>query len=187
MSYLLQHRVHSEELDQRVQQAVTDLQSAYNRRDHLHWNAPEYRQLQAEVKVAEEHLASLRNHSLRIDSDSMRGLLQLLTTCEMVEPTKEPLYDIYLLDELDPLDPKTEAERLQILGQHPDHPRGIASHKLNNRSGWLVTPEEIEAAITALRSHRNLSPTLPKHLAHLWAGFLNFLELARMREGFFVR
>lgn len=80
------------------------------------------------------------------------------------------------------------------LSWHPEHTPGIAVHKLGSNDGWLVTPQEIEAALAAYRTHSadEVKSRLASELGgegdttSYWIEWIAFLERAKARDGFKV-
>lgn len=75
------------------------------------------------------------------------------------------------------------------LAWHPDPPFGIALHKLGSNDGWLVTPEEIAAALEAYRNHSGdkVKVMVGADQPDYWLQWIAYLERARQRGGFRVR
>ncbi|MEU3877810.1 hypothetical protein [Streptomyces sp. NPDC029704] len=79
------------------------------------------------------------------------------------------------------------------LAWHPEPASGIAAHKLGSNSGWLVTPDEIEAALASYRTHSALQvmtllgSALGDDNHSYWTEWITYLERARVRGGFTVR
>ncbi|MFF3959178.1 hypothetical protein ACFYY1_39190 [Streptomyces sp. NPDC001890] len=80
------------------------------------------------------------------------------------------------------------------LAWHPEHAPGIAVHKLGSNDGWLVTPQEIEAALAVYRTHSadEVKSQLASELGDesdcigYWIGWIAYLERAKTRGGFKV-
>ncbi|MGW3954618.1 hypothetical protein ACWEKM_27635 [Streptomyces sp. NPDC004752] len=86
-------------------------------------------------------------------------------------------------------------ERNAHLSWHPEPAPGIAVHKLGSNDGWLVTPQEIDAALAAYRTHNAdevktlLATELGDEGDHTsyWIEWITYLERAKTRGGFKVR
>ncbi|MFE9250876.1 hypothetical protein [Streptomyces sp. NPDC007088] len=80
------------------------------------------------------------------------------------------------------------------LSWHPEHTPGIAVHKLGSNDRWLVTPQEIEAALAAYRTHsaEEVKSRLASELGDKgdttsnWIEWIAFLKRAKARDGFKV-
>jgi hypothetical protein len=80
------------------------------------------------------------------------------------------------------------------LAWHPEPASGIAVHKLGSNDGWLVTPQEIEAALAAYRTHSadQVKTLLASELGDegdctsYWIEWIAYLERAKARGGFKV-
>ncbi|MFD4258207.1 hypothetical protein ACFWR9_11400 [Streptomyces sp. NPDC058534] len=70
---------------------------------------------------------------------------------------------------------------------HPDPPFGIALHKFGTNDGWLVTPEEIAAALESYRTHsaEEVKALLGGNVDH-WLKWIAYLERAQRQGGFRV-
>jgi hypothetical protein len=76
------------------------------------------------------------------------------------------------------------------LAWHPEPPFGIALHKFGSNDGWLVTPEEIAAALESYRTHSGdevkvIITSAGGELDH-WLKWISYLERAQRRGGFRV-
>ncbi|WP_155054559.1 hypothetical protein [Streptomyces blattellae] len=74
------------------------------------------------------------------------------------------------------------------LAWHPDPPFGMALHKFGSNDGWLVTPEEIAAALEAYRAHSGDEAKVIVGADRLdyWLKWIAYLERAQHRGGFRV-
>lgn len=71
---------------------------------------------------------------------------------------------------------------------HPDPPFGMALHKFGSNDGWLVTPEEITAALEAYRTHSGdeVKVIVGADRLDYWLKWIAYLERAQRRGGFRV-
>ncbi|MXM66103.1 hypothetical protein GR925_22290 [Streptomyces sp. HUCO-GS316] len=79
-------------------------------------------------------------------------------------------------------------QREAHLAWHPKPPFGIALHKLGSNDGWLVTPEEITAALESYRTHSGDEVKVivgDKELDY-WLKWIAYLERAQRHGGFRV-
>ncbi|MFD1656964.1 hypothetical protein ACFSL4_01620 [Streptomyces caeni] len=74
------------------------------------------------------------------------------------------------------------------LAWHPDPPFGIALHKFGSNDGWLVTPQEIAAALEAYRTHSGdeVKVIVGAEGLDYWLKWIAYLERAQHRGGFRV-
>lgn len=73
------------------------------------------------------------------------------------------------------------------LAWHPDPPFGIALHKFGSNDGWLVTPEEIAAALESYRTHSgNEVKVIVGDALDRWIKWITYLERAQLHGGFRV-
>ncbi|MCX3059581.1 hypothetical protein [Streptomyces beihaiensis] len=74
------------------------------------------------------------------------------------------------------------------LAWHPNPPFGIALHKFASNDGWLVTPEEIAAALETYRTHSGdeVEVIVGADRLDYWLEWIAYLERARQRGGFRV-
>ncbi|MFE0099822.1 hypothetical protein [Streptomyces sp. NPDC059009] len=72
------------------------------------------------------------------------------------------------------------------LSWHPEPVFGIALHKCCSNDGWLVTPEEITAALESYRTHDNdeVRVLVGEDELDYWHQWITYLERARHRGGF---
>ncbi|MEV6791280.1 hypothetical protein AB0M87_04595 [Streptomyces sp. NPDC051320] len=73
---------------------------------------------------------------------------------------------------------------------HPEPAFGIAQHKFGSNDGWLVTPQEIKAALESYRTHSGdevkvIVGTGEGRLEY-WLKWIAYLERAQHRGGFRV-
>lgn len=68
-----------------------------------------------------------------------------------------------------------------------EKPAGIPLYKLQTNDEWLVTSDEIRAALTARAAAAELTPARPEPDTFWWPHWLAFLELAADHGGFRVR
>ncbi|MFJ9179400.1 hypothetical protein [Streptomyces sp. NPDC102360] len=70
---------------------------------------------------------------------------------------------------------------------HPEPAFGMALHKFASNDGWLVTPEEIEAALVGYRTHAGSEvKVIVGDDVDYWLEWIAYLERAQHRGGFRV-
>lgn len=78
-----------------------------------------------------------------------------------------------------------EATRDQCVAK----PTGIASYKFDSNDGWLVTPTELQAALTRWRCHDNVAQAAARLVfarTNRWDEWIAYLERAMVFGGFRV-
>lgn len=126
----------------------------------------------------------------------VRGMVEFL-----VRPEFPDVRDFGLATYPDPEDPSDAARRFydaewEFKQGAPEVPAGIVSYKLSSNDRWLVTPRECRAALVANQrwatQHAGSAIeafVLVKDRVHevpFWRPWIEFLETAERREGFWV-
>lgn len=171
-------------------------------RDH-----PEYRDAQGKAAKAYEALREADTSYFRLNIWAMGRYLAFMDQLGMIT-------DDYLLppwphepEELSQADIEAAEEPTGSLGTlakpaavayvkqreahlvwHPEPVFGIALHKFASNDGWLVTSEEIEAALESYRTHGadEIKVIVGAEEHDYWIQWIAYLERARHRGGFRV-
>lgn len=74
------------------------------------------------------------------------------------------------------------------LAWHPDPPFGVAVHKFGSNDGWLVTPQEIAAALESYRTHSGdeVKALVGSDGIDHWLKWIAYLDRAQRCGGFRV-
>ncbi|MEU4898581.1 hypothetical protein AB0B12_39360 [Streptomyces sp. NPDC044780] len=165
---------------------------------------PEYKAAQEKARAAYDAMYEAHTSYFRLSIWSMGecraimdhfGMLSLTTA-----PPEEPSLEAYGIspDEyyacLETTEPPESIRRFReavdaYLSWVPDPVNGVAAHKLMSNSGWIVTAEEIRAALAAYEGSRGKDPAFLSQLveeASWWPQWIEYLATAASHEGFRV-
>ncbi|MFB7742471.1 hypothetical protein [Streptomyces sp. NPDC056132] len=76
------------------------------------------------------------------------------------------------------------AARNALLKAAPSHPAGISAYKLRHNDGFVVTPAEINAALSAYEAHPHATVSELPVGNQTWPHWVTFLRRAAERGGF---
>ena len=86
-------------------------------------------------------------------------------------------------DDPEPLRRYWEAHR-EALSHHPEKPTGICDFKFSSNDGWIVTPEELAAALATYDERTGGGTAVPDF--EYWPDWIDYLRRAQTRGGFAV-
>ncbi|WP_413804301.1 hypothetical protein [Streptomyces sp. OE57] len=166
---------------------------------------PEYKAAQEKVSAAYDAMYEAHTSYFRLSIWSMRECRAIMhhfgMLSETTAPPEAPSLEAYGIS------PDEYHESLGTSGELPEPigrfqeamnaylawvpapENGVAVHKLMSNSGWIVTPEEIRAALAAYEANRGKDPAFLSQLveeASWWPQWVGYLTAAANHEGFRV-
>ncbi|MCX4681367.1 hypothetical protein OG413_45505 [Streptomyces sp. NBC_01433] len=183
---------------------------------HLAVSHPGYRAAQQKVDEAYEAMQTAHTSYFRLNIHGMGAYRTVMDELGMLvtgyqKPRFPDLPDGVTWEDVDAAEEETNPEVADVLPiktaaatyvmelnahltWYLEPASGIAVHKLGSNDGWLVTPQEIEAALAAYRTHGadRVKTLLAAELGDeddctsYWIEWIAYLERAKARGGFKV-
>jgi hypothetical protein len=147
---------------------------------------PEYEAAQKAVNDAYEALSRAEAYYFRLNIFGMNRYLDGMEALGMLDLRRGPDNEEWQRIDFDGDEDKAQAEAEMLRTRTAERPTGIPSFKFGSNDGWLVTPEEITAAL-----ERYEKPPAGWFEGHdieedYWDEWIEFLRKAIERGGFRV-
>ncbi|MGR3938427.1 hypothetical protein [Streptomyces sp. BRA346] len=206
------HMVHTPDGEaERYEAARQAFDTAVEERDALFlpFNDPAYRAAQKRVSEAYDRMYEVHASYLQFGNWTMRecrafmhhfGMLSLTVLHPPERPDPEA-FGISLNECSEYCDSPARGEAPEAvrrfqeameahLSWAPVPADGVVAHKLGSPGGWIVTPAEIRAALSAYGENRGKDPGLLSQIieeASWWPQWIEYLATAAKHGGFLVR